>query len=513
MLDAEVRARPPAPILVVDDDATNLTAITAVLAPLEVDLVTARSGEEALKHLLAHDFSVILLDVSMPGIDGFQTARLIRQREKTRGIPIIFLTGIVTDAANMLKGYAQGAVDYLVKPYNVDILRSKVSVFVELYRAREEIHRLALAQAQHVGVEAERRRFRELLLQAPVAIGELRGRDHRFVFVNPRFERLVNRKDICGKTVAEVFPTPGLEPLMAMLDHVYQTGQPLSATDLQTPFDRRGDGRVETAYFSFNIEPLRDAEGRVAGMMGTAVDVTEAVQARRRIEEALRARDDFISIASHELRTPMTTLRLQNDSLISGFKTGSMTVERALPKLALARRQLDRLDALVADLVDVTRISSGRLELHRDAVDVGELCEEVAQRFSDELSRAGCTLTLAVDKTLVASVDRFRIDQVLTNLLTNAMKYGGGKPIHVEARRDGTHVEIAVCDQGVGIAPEEQTRIFERFERASSGKNASGLGLGLWIAQKIVQASGGALTVKSEPGKGSRFCVRLVLDG
>ena len=501
-----------APILVVDDDQTNLMAISAVLAPLGQRLVTARSGEEALKQLLDHDYAVILLDISMPGIDGFQTARLIRQRERTRNIPIIFLTGIVTDPANMLKGYAQGAVDYLVKPYNIDILRSKVSVFVELYHAREELRRLAVAEARRADAEAERRRFHDLLLQAPVAIGELRGPEHRFVFVNPRFERMVHRTGLTGKTVAEAFPAPTIAPLTQILDRVYRQGEPFSASELETPFDRHGDGKLEPAFFSFNIEPLRDDEGKVTGMMGVAVEVTDEVLARRRIEEALRARDDFISVASHELRTPMTTLRLQTESLMAGMKSGTMTSERALPKLTLARRQLDRLDALVADLVDVTRISSGRLELHREPFDLGELCEEVAQRFSDELAKASCPLTLALEHGLVGHWDRFRLDQVLTNLLTNAMKYGAGKPVTLALRRDGREVELSVRDEGVGIPPAEQARIFERFERASSGKQHSGLGLGLWIAQKIVTASGGTLGVTSEPGQGSRFTMRLALD-
>jgi PAS domain S-box-containing protein len=446
----------------------------------------------------------------MPGLDGFQTAKLIRQREKTRHIPIIFLTGVVTDPAHMLKGYAEGAVDYMVKPYNVDILRGKVAVFVELHHAREELRRLSVAEARRADAEAERRRLHNLLLQAPVAIAELRGADHRFVFANPSFERMVNRRGLLGKTVAEVFPTMRLAPLLAMLDGVYRTGEAVAMSEFETLFDRGGDGVLERCFFSFNVEALRDENGEVMGMMGVAIEVTDTVLSRRRIEEALRARDDFISVASHELRTPMTTLRLQTESLMSGLKRGQMTPERALPKLTLARRQLDRLDALVADLVDVTRISSGRLELNREAVDLGELCEEVAQRFSDELAKAQCRLSLEVAHGLVGQWDRFRVDQVLTNLLTNAMKYGEGKPVHLRLRRDGDVAELSVRDEGPGIAKTEQVRIFERFERVSP-KQHSGLGLGLWIAQKIVGASGGSIDVTSEPGQGATFTVRLPL--
>jgi signal transduction histidine kinase len=503
--------QPRASILVVDDNQSSLTAIAALLEPLGQTLVPARSGEEALRRLLEQDFAVILLDVSMPGLDGFQTAKLIRQRERTRHIPIIFLTGVVTEPANMLKGYAEGAVDYLVKPCNLDILRSKVAVFVELHQAREELSRLSLAEARRADAEREGRRLHNLLFQAPVAIAELRGPEHRIVFVNPHFERMVHRRDLLGQTVAAAFPAMAQTPLITILDRVYQTGEAVAVSELETPFARHCTGEIEPAFFSFNVEALLDENGAVTGMMGAAIEVTETVLARRRIEDALRARDDFISVASHELRTPMTTLRLQTDSLMAGIKAGKMSGERALPKLTLARRQLDRLDALVADLVDVTRLSSGRLELNREPVDLGELCEEVAQRFGEELAKACCPLTIDVSRHLVGQWDRFRLDQVLTNLLTNAMKYGAGRPIHLKLRRNGDVAELSVRDEGVGIAPAEQARIFERFERAASTKHQNGLGLGLWIARKIVTASNGTLTVDSEPNKGAQFTMRLAL--
>lgn len=274
-----------ASILVVDDDSANCLAVSAALAPLGERVVTAQSGNAALQHLLDEEFAVVLLDVSMPAMDGFETAALIRGRDKTRRLPIIFLTGISTEPAQMLRGYAQGAVDYLIKPYDVEVLRAKVRVFVELHRAREELRRLAVEQARAAQAEAERTRLLGLLRDAPVAIGELRGREHRFAFVNPRFERMLNRTGLVGKTVVEALPFVAGTPLVDILDSVYQRGEGFAVSEFATPFDRHGDGKIEEAFFSFNIEPLRDpVSGQVTGMMGVAIEVTEQVLARRRVE-------------------------------------------------------------------------------------------------------------------------------------------------------------------------------------------------------------------------------------
>jgi PAS domain S-box-containing protein len=502
---------PQASLLVVDDDRSNLLALEAVLEPLGQRVVTARSGEAALRHLLDGEFAVVLLDVSMPGLSGFQTAALMRQRERTRRVPIIFLTGVSTGAEHIIEGYAQGAVDYMVKPYNVDILRSKVSVFVDLYLAREELRRLSVNQARRSEAEAERRRLQKMLYEAPVAIAELDGPEHRIVFANPRIEHLVNRRELVGKTVLEAMPSLAGSPLMELLDHVLRSGEAVAVSELGLPIDREGRGVAETAFFSFNLEPRRDDEGRVTGLIGAAVDVTEQVTARRRSEEAVRVRDEFIAIATHELRTPLTTLRLQTDSLAHLLRAGRLDEERARGKLELVRRQIDRLDALVGDLVDVTRLTAGRLELSAEPFDLGELAREVGQRFADELARAGCELVLECERELVGSWDRFRIDQVITNLVTNAMKYGRGKPIEIAVRRRDGKAELSVRDQGVGIAQADQGRIFEQFERASSGRLVGGLGLGLWIAHRIVSASGGSIAVESALGAGARFTVTLPL--
>lgn len=227
----------------------------------------------------------------------------------------------------------------------------------------------------------------------------------------------------------------------------------------------------------------------------------------RQANEAIAVRDEFLAIASHELNTPLTPLKMQLDSL----RRGRFDAERTAEKLDAASRQVTRLASLVSELLDVSRISGGRLHIQPERFDLAALVGEVVARVAEEAERAGSSIRLRVDGPCVGSWDRMRLDQVVSNLLTNAIKYGGGQPVDVElaAPAGGLPVRLVVRDRGIGIAPENQRRIFERFERAASVRHYGGFGLGLWIARQIVEASGGSISVDSEPGRGSTFTVEL----
>jgi signal transduction histidine kinase len=230
------------------------------------------------------------------------------------------------------------------------------------------------------------------------------------------------------------------------------------------------------------------------------------------LTEAVRARDTFLSIASHELRTPLTTLLLQTQSLLAREPDGSL---RPLPedqlvrRLALVQRQGRRLERLVEELLDVTQVTSGRLEIDVTEVDVRAVAEEVVTRAADDAERAGCTLVLRGDPRAVVRSDRRHLERVLDNLVTNAIKYGDGRPIEVRVEATGEGARVHVEDQGIGIDPDHQARIWSRFERAVSGRHYAGLGLGLWIVREIMDALGGRVRVRSDPGRGSVFTVEL----
>ncbi len=275
------------------------------------------------------------------------------------------------------------------------------------------------------------------------------------------------------------------------------------------------------------ITALRDAGGRLVGFAKVTRDLTERKEAeeqrlrltreqaaRAEAEAAVRARDEFLSIASHELKTPLTALQLQFQLLLQALRKDDRTSfppERLTAMAEGAERQVKRFAKLIENLLDLSRIEFGRLELEPEEVDLAEVARSVAARFEAELARSGSSLALDLDGPVVGRWDPLRVEQVVTNLVSNAAKYGAGRPIELRVDGDGETARLVVRDQGIGIAPEDQARIFERFERAAPSRHYGGLGMGLYIARQIVEAHGGSIRVASAPGAGSTFTVELPL--
>jgi signal transduction histidine kinase len=226
---------------------------------------------------------------------------------------------------------------------------------------------------------------------------------------------------------------------------------------------------------------------------------------------ALATRDDFLSAASHDLKTPLSALQLQIQGALRNAERSGVD-QRFEERLKAMNRQVRHLGELVERLLDVPRISSGQLDLVVEEVDLAELVRDLAERFASDLEWARCPLSLRASAKVMGRWDRTRLDQVLSNLLSNAIKYGRGAPIEItveEVPGVDPRARVSVRDHGIGIAPEQQARVFEKFHRAVTNRTASGLGLGLWIARHIAEASGGSLTVESSPGSGSTFTVEL----
>lgn len=252
----------------------------------------------------------------------------------------------------------------------------------------------------------------------------------------------------------------------------------------------------------------------VMGLVLTSVVAEREAHARElervnaELQEAVRARDAFLSVAAHELRTPIGALRLQTQMLVRR-KEG--IADDLRDKLGRIDRQTLRLNRLIDNLLEVSRIAAGRLQPELERVDLGALAREVASRGEDDLRRANCTLHIETDEGVIGEWDPMRLEQVVSNLLSNAAKYGAGKPVELEVKRRGQFAHIVVRDHGIGIAPEDQPRIFERFERLVSRRQGGGLGLGLWIARQITEAMGGTIRLVSALGSGSMFVVELPL--
>ncbi len=230
------------------------------------------------------------------------------------------------------------------------------------------------------------------------------------------------------------------------------------------------------------------------------------------LTKAVHARDEFLSMASHELKTPVFTLELALTRLMrTAQRQGALPLEQVISQTEMLLRQTRRLEQLVALLLDISKISEGRLLLELEEVSLASLVDELVELHAEQITAARCEIVRRVDADLVGCWDRLRLAQVLENLLSNAIKYGAGGKVEIAASRLGRWVEIAITDQGIGIEPEAQSRIFERFERAASASHYAGMGLGLWIVRKIVESLGGSIALRSSPGVGSTFLVRLPL--
>jgi len=277
-------------------------------------------------------------------------------------------------------------------------------------------------------------------------------------------------------------------------------------------------------WLSVNAQPLFEPDGRtLSGVASSFFDITERIRneeerARllREAQEAVQVRDEFLSIASHELRTPLTPLNLKLHSLLRAAESapgGAVPAARVAADVHVAQRQVRKLADLIRDLLDVSRLAHGKLSLNLEDVDLAALTREVTAGFAPEAERAGCAVEVHAAGAVVGHWDRLRLEQVITNLLTNALKYGAGQPIRVDVRAEGEGAVLEVRDGGIGIEAEHLARIFGKFERAVSERHYGGLGLGLYISLQVVQAMGGTLHVESQPGQGATFSVHLPLRG
>jgi PAS domain S-box-containing protein len=318
-------------------------------------------------------------------------------------------------------------------------------------------------------------------------------------YCNARFANLLGRplEQVMGSAMRDHVDTGDRDRFDALARDGWEAGAARGELSL-----RRGDGGATRAYLAVSAIPEDDPV-----LCVVATDLTELAS----LEQAVAVRDQFISVASHEFKTPLTSLMLVVQSVDRAVRNNSDVPDAMRSKVAVLARQGRRLSELVANLLDVSRLQAGRLDLTFDAVDLCAVVREVADRYGADAAGAGCRLDLALAAPVVGSWDASRIDQVVSNLLANAIKYGAGKPVSVTATADGATAHLAVEDHGIGIGPENHERIFKRFERAVAPGDFAGMGLGLWIVREIVERLGGAVRVESRLGYGARFTVDLPL--
>ncbi len=544
-----------AKILIVDDEKRNLDALEVMLGPTGCACVRAQSADEALLAMLKHEFAAMVLDIRMPGLNGIELATLIKQRKRTRDVPIVFLTAHLVDDEDVLRGYGAGAVDYLSKPINADILRSKINVFIDLYRKTQALASLNETLEREV---AEKQKAQEALQQANQEL-ELRVRErtaeltlaHRGVRENE--ERLRLAVETAGMAAWEWNVATGAmtwshdpEALFGFAPGTFGPQRRLFAA-LHVEDRSRIEGAVDAALKSGIYEgdyrivrpdgsvvwitergrAIRRDDGTVEKMVGVSRDVTrerEAQQERERllaserwaraeVERQSRLKDEFLATLSHELRTPMNIILGWLDILGSGKPV------RALEgAINVVRRNAQLQAKLIDDLLDMNRLLSGNIQLQVALVDVGAALQATMQGLKPAADAKNIGLLAPVPtQPIQVLADPRRLQQVLWNLLHNAIKFteAGGR-VECSVRRHDREVHIAVQDTGRGIASDFLPHVFERFrqEDSSPTREQFGLGLGLSIAKHLVEAHGGAIEAHSDGhGRGATFTVKLPVAG
>jgi signal transduction histidine kinase/response regulator RpfG family c-di-GMP phosphodiesterase len=564
-MPADSSAREPAEekvsILIVDDRPDKLLAYETILDELHENVVRANSGKEALRCLLKQDFAVILLDVNMPGMDGFETAALIRQRPRSETTPIIFISAVNDTETHVSRGYSIGAVDYILTPVVPEILRAKIAVFVDLFKKTEQVKRQAeerekLIREQAARAEAEARQERfAFLADASTVLASSLDYEETFrslaALIVPRvadFCIVLSVEEEGGmRQVAVAHRDPIDDPTMEKLAaefplsaaaqiggaHVLKTGKSQMVSDvhdgeLREVFSEKADRELIRSFSarSFIAVPLRTHDrvlgaivmintspGRICGTeelslaeelahrAALALDnaglYKSAQKAQAESERANQAKDSFLAMLSHELRTPLTPVLT---SVLALEQTDGLSDEMRA-SLQMIRRNVELEARLIDDLLDLTRISKGKVQLSLEEVDAHSLLRNALEICQADIDKKQLALQIdfAAEKVSLEA-DPARLQQIFWNLIKNAVKFTpvGGR-LQIRTQNLDGQLQVEVSDTGMGIDPGTLPKIFNAFEQGERTQ-LGGLGLGLAISKALVETHNGKLTATS-PGQ------------
>jgi signal transduction histidine kinase/FixJ family two-component response regulator len=523
-------------ILIVDDNPSNLLALEALLEHPMYQLISVHSGKEALEKMNTHEFAVVLLDVQMPEMDGFETARAIRTIPSGKSTPIIFMTAIYQERKYVSEGYAAGGVDYLVKPFEAEVVRSKVAVFADLFRKTRTLFQQKKSFARLISIQRSATEALAVSSTAEQAIPEILRAvggsscwDHGLFWIHDkhqgvmRFQSYWSFQGSLSQALVELGKRT-FSPGTGLVGKAWVKRGAIWAEECYAPVQDELKPLVAfpvpvydeiygvMEFYGANQAKDEDLSKVVTAVASQTGQFIERMEALRLAQEAIDARNEFLSIASHELKTPITSLRLQLEMTRRTVKPEenlSPNPSKLAKVLDKSTVQVTRLTNLVEQLLDLSQLQADKLRINFESVNIANLVRETVERLYHQFSEAGSTVTLKLNNDLSIQCDRFRVDQVVTNLLTNAIKYGRGKPVEIVVDENMGSARILVKDSGIGIEKEKIEKIFDRFERAVNAGATQGLGLGLYISKQIVKAHHGSISVDSELGVGSKFTVQL----
>lgn len=484
-------------ILIVDDTQENIFSLQAILSRHSFPTDTASSGEEALRKILKRSYALIILDVQMPGMDGFEVAEIIADYQNAKDTPILFLSAVNTDKRFITKGYASGGIDYITKPFDPDILMLKVKTFYRLYEQKHALNEMQKSLVQEV--EFRRHAQHEMQEQAQQLRSILESIPQIAFTADAKGKiDFVNRQWYLYSTHMQSFPPTDSDAtdIQKAFDKAVITKEPL---EIEVKVKKLGTAVYK--YFLLRVLPVKEG-GTVSKWVGTFTDIDAQKQAASK-------KDEFMSIASHELKTPLASVKAYIQLLerqLTGEDKGKRLAERALV-------QIDKLNRLVSELLDVSKIDSGKMKFHKETFDFDRLLLDVIDII--QKTHPDYSITVSSTPGLWLCADEMRIEQVVINYITNAIKYSPEvKQIEVTARKTGDHtMEFSVKDFGIGIPQQNHQEIFEKFFRVENESGMSqGLGIGLFICAEIIQRHEGSYRVESAPGQGSVFYFTLPIS-
>jgi len=482
-------------VLIVDDKHENLFALEKVLRKLEIDITKASSGNDALISILHKDFAIILLDVQMPDMDGYEVLEIMRTKKSTQHIPVIFLTAVYSDETHRFRGYRSGAVDFIYKPFNEEILLSKVRFFLDLYEKRIELE----------DEIAKRKKIEEKLRQQNQIIDQIHDSvistslDGEITGWNKGAERMFgySRQNAVGEHISIIYPDKDAVSGQYLQNGVIDILREKGFHNLEV---RRCKHNGMCFYVHLSLSLIKDNKGNINGVIGYSIDITKRKQVEAALEKSNAALQQFAYDAAHDLQEPLRMVSSYLTLLEKRYK--SVFDSDGQDFISYAVDGAKRMKVLINDLLAYSKLDATNKSF--SDIDCEKALKDAMSNLDVAIRESGAIVTH--DKLPTVTGNKSQLSQLFQNLIVNSIKFNKNIPrIHISVKHDESVWLFSMQDNGIGMRKEDIKYIFLIFRRLHSKKEYSGSGIGLAICQKTVQRHGGEIWVESKEDEGSTF--------